>query len=463
MFNRAALERLKIWSDDPDRKPLILRGARQVGKTTIVNTFGLQFKQYIYLNLEERLDRVPFMVGTDIHTLVQTIFLIKKQQFDERSSTLLFIDEIQEHPAAINMLRYFHEQYPELRVIAAGSLLETIFNNELSFPVGRVDYMIIRPVSFPEFLQAMGDTLALEQLEKVPLNDFAHQPLLLLFHTYALIGGMPEIVQKYAAGKDVTALAPIYERLIASYRDDVEKYGKNDHWVRVIRHCIRASFKEAGQRIKFHHFGRSDYSSKEAGEALRALENTFILSLLYPTVSAVLPLMPDYRKSPRLQVLDTGMMNYFSGIQAEILGTPDLNQVHQGKIIEHLVGQELLASQFNALSALNFWVREKTTSMAEVDYVYPFESQLIPIEVKSGKEGTLKSLHLFMDQTSHDMAIRFYAGPFYLTEDTTPAGKSYLLLSLPYFLASQTTQYIAWLKKEGRKYLALRQPTSPAP
>jgi hypothetical protein len=143
------------------------------------------------------------------------------------------------------------------------------------------------------------------------------------------------------------------------------------------------------------------------------------------------------------------MMNYFSGIQIDILGTDDLNKIHQGTTIEHLVGQELLASQFNILSSLNFWVREKKTSLAEVDYVYPFEGQLIPIEVKSGKDGSLKSLHLFMDEAPHDMALRFYAGKLQLTQINTPAGKSYRLLSLPYYLASQTKEYIAWLKNEG--------------
>jgi len=224
--------------------------------------------------------------------------------------------------------------------------------------------------------------------------------------------------------------------------------------MQVISHCIRLSFMEAGQRIKFQHFGHSGYGSKEVGEAFRILEKTFILSLLYPSINATLPLVPDHRKSPRLQVLDTGMMNYFLGIQAEVLNTPDLDKIHQGRIIEHLVGQELLATQFNVRSGLNFWVREKKTSMAEVDYVYPFESQLIPIEVKSGKEGTLRSLHQFMDQTSHDMALRFYAGQLALTQATTPSGKPYRLLSLPYYLVSQTEQYISWLK---------RSPTSPHP
>ncbi|MBN9382058.1 MAG: ATP-binding protein [Chitinophagaceae bacterium] len=452
MFTRSILSKLKKWADNPGRKPLILRGARQVGKTTIINEFGQTFKQYIYLNLETKIDKVAFQTSLDIHRLVQSIFLIYGKQITEKANTLIFIDEIQEYPDAINMLRYFYEAYPEIRVVAAGSLLETIFNSGRNFPVGRVDYMVMRPFSFPEFLDAIGESMALEQLENIPLNDFAHDHLLRLFHTYAVIGGMPEIIQRYARDKDITALSPIYERLIVAYHDDVEKYGKNDHWIRIIRYCIRTSFIKAGYRIKFQRFGESDYSSREVGEALRKLEQTFLLSLLYPTINATLPITPDLRKSPRLQVLDTGIMNHFLGIQAEILSTSDLNQVYQGTIIEHLVGQELLACQFSPLSQLHFWVREKSTATAEVDYVYPFESQLIPIEVKSGKEGTLRSLHLFMDQTSHDMAIRFYAGPLSLTQAVTPSGKPYRLLNLPYYLATQIERYIEWLKNN---------PTSP--
>jgi predicted AAA+ superfamily ATPase len=306
--------------------------------------------------------------------------------------------------------------------------------------------MVIRPASFPEFLTAMGKTQALEQLKNIPVNAFAHTTLLQQFHTFALIGGMPEIVNEYSLTQDLTALSPLYEHLLNGYIDDVEKYASNNHIVQVIRHIIRVSFMEAGRRIKFQHFGESNYVSREVGEAFRTLEKTFLLSLLYPTTSPTLPLLPDLKKSPRLQVLDTGMMNYFLKIQTDILSTSDLNKIHQGTIIEHLVGQELLAVQFNVLSSLNFWVREKPSSTAEIDYVYPFESQLIPIEVKSGKDGTLKSLHLYMDQAPHDMAIRFYAGGFNMSKITTPAGKTYRLLSLPYYLASQTEKYIAWLK-----------------
>lgn len=445
MFDRHILTELRRWVAGSQRKPLVIRGARQVGKTTVVNELARDFKQYIYLNLEREGDKRPFESYKDITPLVQALFLSRNIPYADREQTLIFIDEIQEVPGAFNTLRYFYEQFPEIPVIAAGSLLETIFNRGLSFPVGRVEFMVIRPVSFPEFLGAIGETEALKQLTNIPLNEYAYGKLIGLFHTYAIIGGMPEIVRMYAASKDITALGTIYEQLITAYSDDVEKYARNDHLQQVIRHCIRIGFTEAGKRIKFQHFGRSDYGSREVGEALRTLEKTFLLSLLYPNISTSLPLLPDLKKSPRLQVLDTGLMNYFSGVQAELLGTEDLSKLHQGAMIEHLVGQEILSGQYNILSHLNFWVRERTSSTAEVDYVYPYQSKLIPIEVKSGKEGTLRSLHLFMDQAPHDIALRFYAGPLQVTQVTTPEGKAYHLLSLPYFLATQTGKYIAWL------------------
>lgn len=443
MFYRNIIEALTDWSVQPDRKPLLLRGARQVGKTTVVNFFGESFKQYISINLERPSDREAF-ASKDIHVLIQTLFLLKNKELQYINDTLLFIDEIQYVPEALNMLRYFYEEYPQLKVIAAGSLLETIFNDGFSVPVGRVDYMVMRPVSFPEFLGALGKTEALKQLHTLPIGDFAHASLIQLFHTYALIGGMPEIIKRYAETKDITAIASIYERLTTAYIDDVEKYGKRDTLIRVIRHTIRASFLEAGKRIKFQNFGRSDYASRESGEAFRILEKVFLLSLVYPTVQAKLPLLPDYKKSPRLQVLDTGMMNYFLGIQVDILGTEDLSKVHQGIIVEHMVGQELLARKFNVMNSLHFWVREKNTSQAEVDFVYPYQGKLIPIEVKSGKEGTLRSLHLFMDEAPHDMAIRFYAGKLSLSSCLTPSGKKYRLLNLPYYLVSMLDQYLAW-------------------
>ena len=447
MFNRLIIKELENWLLNPSRKPLVLRGARQVGKTTLVKQFSQKFEQYIYLNLELPQDKKPFQEFKDIETLIQSLFFIKDMKLDKKQQTLLFIDEIQEFPEAINMLRYFYEFAPEMPVIAAGSMLETLFNKNLSFPVGRVEYKVVRPVSFPEFLEAMGETSALEQLKHIPINDFAHDKLLKLYHTYALIGGMPEIVSHYSQHKDFAALSPLYDSLIASYLDDVEKYAVSNSQMQHIRHAIRASFLQAGRRIKFKNFGNTAYLSRDISEALRSLEKVMLLKLVYPCTQAELPIMPDVKRAPRLQVLDTGMLNYFAGIQKEILGSSDLNSTYQGIVIEHLTGQEILAMQYDALSSLHFWVREKKTSSAEVDFLYAIDSKLIPIEVKSGTEGKLKSLHLFMNISPQRLAIRFYAGKLQLSKVITSEGKEFQILSIPYYLVSELKNYIRYYDK----------------
>ena len=448
MFDRKILQELEKWASKSNRKPLVIRGARQVGKTTVVNQFAARFKQYIYLNLELPQDRQPFEQFTTIETLVQALFFLKNKSLANKASTLLFIDEIQELPEALNILRYFYESEHDIAVIAAGSMLETLFDQNISFPIGRVEYKVLRPASFSEFLAAMGENEALKHVQQIPVASFTHTKLLQLFHTYALIGGMPEVVNNYAQNKDLVALSSIYDSMIAGYVDDVEKYAATTAQIQHIRHAIRASFVQAGKRIKFEGFGNSSYRSRDIGEALRILEKALLLQLVYPCIDTRLPLLPDHKKSPRLQILDTGMLNYFVGIQRDVFGATDLNNVYQGTMIEHLVGQELLADQFEALSSLNFWVKEKVTSTAEIDYIWPFDGKLIPIEVKSGKEGRLKSLHLFMDAAPHTMAVRFYAGELHITQALTPAGKVYHLLNIPYYLTSQLDNYLEWFKTQ---------------
>jgi uncharacterized protein len=448
MFNRLIIDDLESWVKNSSRKPMVLRGVRQVGKTTLVRQFAQRFKQYIYLNLELPDDRLPFEQFSNIDTLIQTIFFLKNCLLEDKNETLIFIDEIQEVTQALGLLRYFYEQEPDLPVIAAGSMLESLFDKNVSFPVGRVEYRVVRPVSFPEFLDAMGETAALRQLKQVPLASFAYNKLMQLFHTYVLIGGMPEVVQNYSQNRDLLALAPIYDSLLASYMDDVEKYAASDIQITHIRHAIRASLSEAGTRIKFEGFGNSSYRSREMSEALRILEKALLIHLIFPVTSMKLPLLPDQKRSPRLQLVDTGLMNYAAGIQKEIIGTADLLSVHQGTVIEHMIGQELLSFQSLALSSLQFWVREKKTSNAELDYVYSFNGKLIPIEVKAGKEGTLRSLHQFMDESDLTFAIRFYSGELKITDVETPKGKNFKLLNLPYFLATQIDGYLDWFQQK---------------
>ena len=182
MFKRALLKELEKWRQNTPRKPLVIRGARQVGKTTLVNQFANQYEQYIYLNLELVEDKEPFENFTSIENLISTIFFLKNKSLSEKTNTLIFIDEIQEVPKALNTLRYFYELAPEISVIAAGSMLETLFDKNISFPIGRVEYKVIRPVSFPEFLSAVDETAALDQLTQIPLSPFAQNKLLQLFH-----------------------------------------------------------------------------------------------------------------------------------------------------------------------------------------------------------------------------------------------------------------------------------------
>ncbi len=442
MFNRKIIKQLENWVLRNGRKPLILRGARQVGKTTIINQFSKQFDDYIYLNLETNEDKKLFDISGNIEEIVQAIFFIKNKKFDKNLKILIFIDEIQESPRAIELLRYFYEKFPDLFVIAAGSLLESVFNFKVNYPVGRVEYLILRPVSFTEFLEAIGEETAIEQLENIPFNNFAHEKLMKLFHTYFLIGGMPEIIKYYSEFKELTGLKNIYESLITSYMDDVEKYAKNSTRAVILRHTIRSCFIEAGKRIKFQGFGNSNYKSREIGESLKTLEQALLINLIYPTTAQELPMLPNKKKSPRLQILDTGLLNYFAGIQQDIIKTEDLNSIYKGTMIEHLVGQEILSSQYNALSSLHFWVRDKNSSSAEIDFLFPYRNKLIPIEVKSGKEGTLKSLHLFMDDAPLNIAIRLYSGSFGISEIETKRGKKFKLINLPYFLTSQVEKYI---------------------
>ena len=451
MFQRDILKELKKWRVKDTRKPLIIRGARQVGKTTVVRQFYGEFKEFIYLNLELPEDRKPFENFSNFETLLQALFFLKNKSLADRANTLVFIDEIQEVPDALQHLRYFYEGAPDIPVIAAGSMLENLFNPNISFPVGRVEYLVIQPASFCEFLGAAGEKAALQQVLTVPAAAFAHDKLLKLFRTYCLIGGMPEIVAHYVAHKDLSALTPIYESLLVSYLNDVEKYATGNSQIEYIRHAIRSSFAEAGKRIKFQNFGNSSYKSREMGAALRTLEKALLIHLVYPQTSPVLPMLPDISKSPLLHVLDTGMLNYFVGLQRELLGTTDLNSVYQGTVIKHIVGQELLARQYSALRGLAFWVREKSASTAQVDYLFRYKEKLVPIEVKSGATGTLRSLALFMDMAPHNIAVRYYAGKILISTITTPGGKTVQLLNLPYYLVSQIEKYLGWFELQLAK------------
>ena len=434
MFERNAITELEKWAAKSNRKPLILRGSRQVGKTTLVNGFSQGFENYLYLNFEKNPSAMTlFEKEQEIDGLLSEIFLFCNKD-NRLGKTLLFIDEIQNSKTAITKLRYFYEaNLHHLYVIAAGSLLETMLNKNTSFPVGRVEYLAVRPCVFNEFLRAIGE----KQLEKAILArqipKALHSKTMNLFNTFTLIGGMPEVVADYAANKNFVGLKAIYESLLASYRDDVEKYARNETMSQTIRYILQAGWKFAAERITLGGFAGSSYKSREIGEALRTLEKTFMLELCYPTTDCRVPIVKDLKRSPKLLWLDCGLINYAAKAQKEVFGAKDILDAWRGKIAEQIVAQELLALDFRVSNQRNFWVRNKKDSDAEVDFVLQHEGMVIPIEVKSGHNAKLRSLHLFMDEAPHNIAVRVWSQPFSIDEAKTHSGKRFKLINLPFY------------------------------
>jgi len=437
MFSRNVISALREWAAKSNRKPLILRGARQVGKTTLVNEFAKDFEIYLHLNLERAADLAVFKKNMDVHELVTAIYLLNNKPKKE-TKTLLFIDEIQNSPEAVAMLRYFYEQIPNIHVIAAGSLLESLIDKHISFPVGRVEYLAVRPCSFNELLGAVGETELKEVHAKAAIPEALHEKALSLFNTYTLIGGMPEVVADYARNRDIVSLHNIYETLLTGYRDDVEKYSTSNSTTNILRHILNIGWGYAAERITFERFGNSAYRSREMGEAFRILEKTMLLELAYPTTSALIPLNPEPKRSPKLLWLDTGLVNYSVGLQRELFGVRDISESWRGKTAEHIVGQGLLASDNRFSHKRCFWVRDASNSSAEVDFVVQIDNKVIPIEVKSGHNSKLRSLHQFMETAPHNIAVRFWANPFSVDKATTPKGKDFMLYNLPYYYAGQT-------------------------
>ena len=447
MISRRIVEDLRAWRRRDDRKPLVLRGARQVGKTTAVDLFGAEFRQYVSLNLDHPGDREIFDRELPLARTLEAIFFLKNANPAE-ASTLLFLDEIQNSPHAVQLLRYFAEERADLAVVAAGSLLETAQERyRISFPVGRVEFLYVYPLSFAEYCAAAPGELQ-DAMAAVPCADYAVGPLRRLFRDYVLIGGMPEIAASYLRHRDLGRLAGLYEGLLVSYADDAAKYARSTTQLGHLRHVIETAPLQAGARISFQGFGGSNFRSREMADALRTLERAMLLFLLYPTTAVQPPALPDLRKSPRLLYLDTGLVNYRAGLQTGFLSVTDLGALYRGRLAEHVVGQELIAADLRTNAKPRYWVRQKPGATAEVDYLHQYRDRLVPVEVKSGSSGTLRSLHQFMQRADHDLAVRLWDGDIDLHAAKTPEGRRFRLLNLPFYLVQQLDAYLDWAERE---------------
>lgn len=443
MIQRDILRNLREWRQKDSRRPLILRGARQVGKTTVVTEFAKEYDVFLHLNLEKRRDRELFESNDDPTKVLDMIYL-HLERVKTEGSVLLFIDEIQNSAHAIAMLRYFYEELPELHVIAAGSLLESLVDVHTSFPVGRVEYMAMRPCSFLEFLDGIGRQFDVEVVRRLQ-GDAVHDRLMDEFTKYLILGGMPAVINEYAKHQDLLAVEPLYESLLTSYRDDSEKYAKNDSQRRILSHILTSGWSEAAETIVFEGFAGSRFKSREVSEAMQVLQRAMLLELVYPVVEARLPLCDNLRRRPKLIFFDTGLVNYRVGMRRDFFGNRDIMDIWRGRIGEHIVAQELIAYNHNVMSRRYFWSKDKGQGNAEVDFVIKYRDMIVPIEVKTGHNSKLKSLHSFMDTVAHDIAIRVWSQPYSVDEVETLAGKKYRLINLPFYYLSQIDKVIEGL------------------
>jgi predicted AAA+ superfamily ATPase len=433
MFERTIEKELVRWSNDRYRKPLILRGARQTGKTTVVNRFACSFENFLSVNLDRKEAKHICESTDDVRQLLPLLYLYCNVSKRE-GRTLLFMDEIQNSPHTVAMLRYFYEEMPEIHVIAAGSLLETLLDKRVSLPVGRVEYMALHPCSFIEFLKATGEGRFAEPLTDASLPAVFHNELQQRFKIFSLIGGMPEVVARYADNRDMVDLSRVYNQLLNAYKNDVEKYAENRIQTDIIRYILEEGWAYSGETITMGGFGGSPYKARETGEAFRTLQKAMLLELVYPLTSARMPVVSSLKRAPKLFWVDAGIVNYAAGIRKEFLVQSDLMDTWRGKASEQIAAQELTGLSYDVGEKRYFWVRDKRGSNAEIDLVYVYDGLIIPIEVKSGHNARLKSLHQYMDETNHDLAVRLWSGSFGIDEVATRNNKHFRLINIPLYM-----------------------------
>ena len=406
------------WSQRSSHKPLLLRGARQVGKSTAVRHLSQKFKSFVEVNFERQPSYKQLFQGDiDVKRIVPQIAAIAGKPI-EPGSTLLFLDEIQACPEAIMSLRFFKEDMPELHVIAAGSLLEFALEELPTFGVGRIHSMFMFPMTFDEFLLANGENLLIEARNQAtssaPLPAPLYEKLVGLLRTFILVGGMPEAVSKWVETHDYLACQEVQDDIVVTYEDDFPKYKKRVDPM-LLRLTMRSAAVQATKKFVYSAVGGS-YSTSEVKKALEMLILAGILIPVTHTSANGVPLGSEadysYRK---MLLLDTGLMlrllNMTTGDVSELITqilTSDVSELaNKGPMAEMVAGLEMLHYKTpNIRHDLFYWLRMAKNSSAEIDYLVTYKQQVVPIEVKAGVQGGMKSLWLFMNEKHLDNALR---------------------------------------------------------
>lgn len=393
---------LQKWKDSSPHKPLIITGARQIGKTTTVREFGKHFANFVEVNFESETELYPvFEQNLDPKKVLKNLQLITNRKITP-GETLLFMDEIQACPRALIALRYFYEKMPELHVIAAGSLLQFAIE-KVGVPVGRIAFLHMHPMSYLEFLTALDESFLVEAIKNQVVSEYfnpaIHQKALRLFGEYIAIGGMPEAVACWRETNNYMSCLEIHHDLLQSYKRDFVKYSKETQ-IKYVEHLFQEVPHLVGKQFRFSHVS-GDYRKRELEPALYLLKKANIINQVYYTAAQGIPLgaqtnLNDFKLIP----LDIALSQAALGITSESwILDPEKSFINKGLLAECCVGQELLAySNPRQEPMLYYWHRAERGSQAEVDYVLARQGNVIPVEVKSGKGGHLKSMQYFLNE-----------------------------------------------------------------
>lgn len=443
---------LETWLHKRNRKPLVIRGARQVGKSTLVRQFAA--KQGLRL-FEVNVERHPHLSGVaetlDPQKILSEIEFVCSQGAINAADSIVFIDEIQAMPKLLQCLRYFYEEMPRLAVLAAGSLLEfALQDHSFPMPVGRIEYFHMGPVSWEEFLEAKNERQLLALLQGFELSqDFpvsAHERLLGLLREYFLVGGMPEAVQLHADGEPMEGIIDVQNSILQTYRDDFSKYATGRDLLRLQR-ILDYLGEGLGAKVKYVNIDRES-QSRELKSALDLIVKAGVVLKVMHTHGDGIPLKARLNpKVFKLYSLDLGLYNRICGLNH--IGFQQMRRaafVNEGMLAEQFVVQQLFFRESPKLRPdLHYWLREGSSSNAEVDCLLQIDSGIVPVEVKSGKSGSLKSLLQFSAEKKTDFVCRFDLNPPFLQACEHIINGSevrFKLLSLPLYFCNQIDRLV---------------------
>ena len=407
-MKRTLYNNLKDWKVSNNRKPLLLQGARQVGKTYLINEFGKnEYSNYIYLNFEQNPSlRTLFTGNLAPENIINNIGLYTGQKI-VATDTLIFFDEIQAVPEAITSLKYFNEQSPEYHIIAAGSLLGVSVGKPHSFPVGKVNFMKMYPLSFFEYLNAFGEELLVENLINIekpePLPGLLHEKLLSHLKMYLYLGGMPEVLQSYIEERDIALARNIQNEILEAYQRDFSKYSEKTQAIKTSELWQSIPYQLSKENKKFKY---SDVRKKARAstfeQTIEWLKSAGLIHLAYNISVPKIPLSgyTDYSKF-KIYLFDTGLLGAMLNLTSDIIIRPnELFSEYNGAFIENYIAQELMAGGSRDLF---YWTSKND---AEVDFVLQLENEIYPLEVKSGTNKNIRSLRSYENKYSPRLIFR---------------------------------------------------------